>query len=105
MLADSESTDVVSIEDQEDDDANDETLVTSAPTTPCDPDGPAPRTPDKVAPLSCLSLSPHFAFLSVLDFICLGLKKNWMGVGGGLYSTHIHSFLYIQMHRGNSPED
>jgi hypothetical protein len=28
-----------------------------------------------------------------------------MGVGGGLYSTHIHSFLYIQMHRGNSPED
>lgn len=49
----SESTDRISLEDQEDDDPNDETLVTSSASTPSDPDREfIPRTPDKVSGLS-----------------------------------------------------
>ena len=50
LLPDSESTDHVSLEDQEDEDPNDETLVTSSASTPSDPDREfIPRTPDKVS--------------------------------------------------------
>ena len=50
VCPDSESTDHVSLEDQEEEDINDETLVTSSASTPSDPDRDfMPRTPDKVS--------------------------------------------------------
>ena len=74
--ADSESTEQVSLEDQEEEDPNDDTLVNSAPTTPCDPEPgslPTPGTPDKVDNLSNTLI---FYFNEIVPFVFIHLMMN-----------------------------